>query len=67
MTVSTPASEPLPDWARDAARSIAAARELCKVAELGALESDRLGRMCDDTARALCESGLLGLLLPREH
>jgi alkylation response protein AidB-like acyl-CoA dehydrogenase len=63
-------SDPLPQWALAPARStddpVGAAREVGKVAELGAAESDRLGRMCDDTARALCASGLLGLLLPRE-
>ena len=35
------------------------------IAEQGALESERLGRLCDETARSLCDSGLLGLLLPR--
>jgi alkylation response protein AidB-like acyl-CoA dehydrogenase len=70
VTEAAPASDPLPQWALAPPRStddpITAARELGKVAELGASESDRLGRMGDDTARALCESGLLGLLLPRE-
>jgi alkylation response protein AidB-like acyl-CoA dehydrogenase len=34
--------------------------------ERNASENDRLGRLTDESARALCESGLLGLLVPRE-
>jgi alkylation response protein AidB-like acyl-CoA dehydrogenase len=67
--VTDVASPPLPAWARAAARftedPVAAARELRPIIERGAAESERLGRMCDETAMALCASGLFGLLLPR--
>jgi alkylation response protein AidB-like acyl-CoA dehydrogenase len=70
LSKSTVVSDPLPEWALTAARStddpLAATRVLVPIVERGADESDRLGRMCDDTTKSLCESGLLGLLLPRE-
>ncbi|MCB0993998.1 MAG: acyl-CoA dehydrogenase family protein, partial [Acidimicrobiales bacterium] len=61
---------PVPEWARTAPRScddpVARARALRPIIERGAAESERIGRLCDDTARALCDSGLFGLLVPRE-
>jgi alkylation response protein AidB-like acyl-CoA dehydrogenase len=63
-------SPPIPQWARDAARftddPIGTARALRPIIEQGAAESERRGEICDETARALCASGLFGLLLPRE-
>ena len=67
--VADVASTPLPEWAREAARftsdPVGTARALRPVIERGAAESERLGRLCDETAKALCASGLFGLLLPR--
>ena len=61
---------PLPDWVRGAARWCddprAAARLLRPIIESGAAEGERRGCLPDETARALCESGLFGLLVPRE-
>ena len=63
-------NDPLPDWVCKAARytddPLATARALRPVIERGAAENERIGRLGDDTVRALCESGLLGLLVPRE-
>lgn len=63
-------SPPLPRWAREAKRftedPIATARGMRATIERGAAESERMGRICDETAQALCASGLFGLLLPRE-
>jgi alkylation response protein AidB-like acyl-CoA dehydrogenase len=76
LTDPTPAGEtydpnaPLPDWVRRAARScadpVAVARALRPVLEAGAAESERLGRLCDASAKALCASGLFGMVLPVE-
>ncbi len=61
---------PLPEWVRRAPRSCAdpraVARALRPVIEAGAAESERQGRLCDATARALCGSGLFGVLVPAE-
>lgn len=60
----------VPGWVKSAARSCddprAVARCLRPIIEAGASESEELGRLVDPTARALCESGLFGLLVPRE-
>ncbi len=62
---------PVADWARGAALAtpgepLATARALRPIIEAGAAHSERLGRLCDPTAQALCDSGLFGLLIPRE-
>jgi alkylation response protein AidB-like acyl-CoA dehydrogenase len=68
--VADASSPPLPEWARSAARftedPVATACALRPIIERGAAESARLGRIGDETAQALCASGLFGLLLPRE-
>lgn len=64
------ANAPVPEWARSAAVStgdpLETARALRPLIERGAAESEQWGRLCDSTARALCASGLFGLLVPRE-
>lgn len=61
---------PLPEWVKHASRfthdPLEVARSLRPVFEQHAAEQDRTGRLTDETVRALCESGLLGLLVPRE-
>lgn len=68
-TVHDP-NAPLASWVRAASWScddpLGTARALRPVVEQGAAASERLGRLDDTTARALCESGLFGLLVPRE-
>ena len=60
----------VPEWVRSAALStvdpLKAARALRPLIESDAAESEQRGRLCDSTARALCDSGLFGLLVPRE-
>jgi alkylation response protein AidB-like acyl-CoA dehydrogenase len=60
----------LPEWVTDAARfaddPLSTARSLRSVIESNASENERIGRLNDESARALCESGLLGLLIPHE-
>jgi len=59
----------LPAWVKGAARfsadPLSKARSLRSLIEQNAAEGERLGRLTDKSARALCESGLLGLLVPR--
>jgi alkylation response protein AidB-like acyl-CoA dehydrogenase len=63
-------SDRLPQWVMNAARFVddplSSARSLRPLIERNASESERLGRLTDESARALCQSGLLGLLMPRE-
>src|ERR1039458_10859927 len=60
----------LPAWMKGAARfsadPLSKARSLRSLIEQNAAEGERLGRLTDKSARALCESGLLGLLVPRD-
>jgi indole-3-acetate monooxygenase len=60
----------LPEWVKGAARFVddplSKARSLRSLIEGTASESERLGRLSDEASRALCDSGLLGLLIPRE-
>jgi indole-3-acetate monooxygenase len=60
----------LPQWVTSAARFVddplSKARSLRSLIERNASECERLGRLTDESARALCESGLLGLLMPRD-
>jgi alkylation response protein AidB-like acyl-CoA dehydrogenase len=61
---------PVPEWVRSAlvssADPLATARSLRPVIERGAAESEESGQLCESTARALCASGLFGLLVPQE-
>ena len=61
---------PLPRWVKAAARfaedPLTVARALRPLVERNASESERLGRLSDEAAQALCGSGLLGLLIPHE-
>ena len=61
---------PLPDFVRRAARScpdpLAAARTLRPIIEAEAAANEQSGRIGEATARALCESGLFGMVLPVE-
>jgi indole-3-acetate monooxygenase len=65
-----PASAPVLDEVHGAVRAcadpVAVARALRPLFEEHAAENERLGRLDDESVRALCRSGLLGLLLPRE-
>jgi alkylation response protein AidB-like acyl-CoA dehydrogenase len=60
----------VPAYLRDARRSTAdpaaAARALRPVIEAGAAKSEQMGYLDDTIVRGLAESGLLGLLVPRE-
>jgi len=60
----------LPEWVASAARfaddPLMKARSLRSLIERNAAESERLGRLSDEAVQALCGSGLLGLLIPRE-
>ena len=64
------ANDRLPEWVKGAARftddPLSKARSLRSLIERNASESERLGRLSDEAVRALCGSGLLGLLIPRE-
>ena len=64
------ANSPLPRWVKSAARfaddPLTTARSLRPLIERNASESERLGRLSDEAVQALCGSGLLGLLIPRE-
>jgi alkylation response protein AidB-like acyl-CoA dehydrogenase len=61
---------PLPEWVRHAPRWCddprAAARSLRPVIERNAEASERRGCLTEETTRALCSSGLFGLMVPRE-
>jgi indole-3-acetate monooxygenase len=63
-------SNQLPGWVKGAARfaddPLSTARSLRPLIERNASQSERLGRLSDEAAQALCGSGLLGLLVPRE-
>lgn len=60
----------LPDYIRLAARTcpepLKTARELRPVIEAGAAEGERLSHVPDEVIRAICESGIWGLKVPRE-
>lgn len=62
--------DPLPEWVRRAPASNpdprAAARALRPALEAGAAEGERTGRLTDEVVRALADSGLFGLRVPRE-
>jgi alkylation response protein AidB-like acyl-CoA dehydrogenase len=68
--MDTAAPDPLPDYITNAAWAcpdpLAAARELRPVIEAGAAEGERLTYVPDSVIRAICESGIWGLKVPRE-